>query len=197
LREAVLAANESPGADTINLFAGAYVIQRVGTGEDAGLRGDIDIDGNVNIRGAGADVTEVDGRQIERVFEVRPDVNAKISGLTVTGGATYGVPGGPVADGGGILNRGDLTLEAVLITGNRADRAAYGGGIHNARTLTLRNSTIRVYSRLRRWRDLQRLRHRGQQQHDHRQRSGTGPRRRPGKRVHGFSEQRYGLPKHG
>jgi hypothetical protein len=63
--------------------------------------------------------------------------------LTVTGGSTHD------GDGGGILNRGTLTINNSTISGNTANNycgrypcGIYGGGIYNAGTLTINNSTI-------------------------------------------------------
>lgn len=142
LREAVMAANLSPGSDAITLPPGAYTLGRPGEGEDAAATGDIDIAGDLALRGAGADRTTVDADGIERVFEVLSGVTAEIAGMTVTGGRTSGAPGGPVADGGGILNRGQLAVDRLHVTGNEASGSAFGGGIHNAGTLAIANSAV-------------------------------------------------------
>src|SRR4051794_3163596 len=68
LREAVLAANASPGVpDTINLPAGTYTLTRTGADEDSAATGDLDLWDDVTIRGAGAATTVVDGNLTDRV----------------------------------------------------------------------------------------------------------------------------------
>jgi hypothetical protein len=66
------------------------------------------------------------------IFQVSAGVFARISGLAITNGSA-----GP---GGGVGNRGTLTLDAVAVTNNSAD--GDGGGISNGGTLTISNSTI-------------------------------------------------------
>jgi len=57
LRAAVQEANATPGADTIVVPAGIYRLTLQGSGEDAGLTGDLDLLDTVAILGAGADVS--------------------------------------------------------------------------------------------------------------------------------------------
>ena len=52
LRSAIIAANNNPGADTINVPAGTYTLSIVGNNEQNGLTGDLDILGNLTIIGA-------------------------------------------------------------------------------------------------------------------------------------------------
>ena len=52
LREAIIAANANPGADTIILPAGIYTLTIPGTGEQAAATGDLDITQPVTISGA-------------------------------------------------------------------------------------------------------------------------------------------------
>jgi hypothetical protein len=105
----------------------------------------------------------------DRVIEVQPSANVKIVGFTITGGHT---PDGGVApslytenvvgNGGGILNRGSLTLEHVVVTenhtgqgdagingslegaGGAGGRGGSGGGIFNdlGASLVIVESTI-------------------------------------------------------
>jgi CSLREA domain-containing protein len=53
LREAINAANATPGADTIVLQAGVYRISIPGAGENANARGDFDITNPLTIVGQG------------------------------------------------------------------------------------------------------------------------------------------------
>lgn len=121
LRSAVQFANSSIGNDTIRLAAGHYELTRTGTGEDWASTGDLDIRGNLTIKGAGAGATFIDANDLDRVFQVLPGVALTLEGVTVKGGngGTYG---------GGVYNEGQLTLNGADITHNEA---RYGGGIYN------------------------------------------------------------------
>jgi hypothetical protein len=55
-----------------------------------------------------------------------------LNGLTITGGYGY--------DGGGIVNRGTLTLNNCTVFGNHADR--FGGGVMNERYLTVSGGVV-------------------------------------------------------
>src|SRR3954470_19895017 len=70
LREAIVAANGSPGADVITLPAGTYTLTIGGAGEDAAATGDLDITDGVTVNGAGAATTTIDGGAIDRVLHV-------------------------------------------------------------------------------------------------------------------------------
>ena len=66
-----------------------------------------------------------------------PDT-ANISGVTIrNGGKTDGF-----LNGGGIVNRGTLTLTNSTVSGNSAGSLGSGGGIFSFGTLTLTNSTV-------------------------------------------------------
>jgi len=137
LREAIIAANGIPGADTITLPADTYTLTIPGIGESAAATGDLDITDDLTINGAGAASTVIDGGAIDRVFTIDPNgsgIAAEISGVTVQNGNT-------ATNGSGIFNAGTLTLTGVTISGNTA--AYSGGGIYNYdSTLTLTNSTV-------------------------------------------------------
>ncbi|MBL8799702.1 MAG: putative Ig domain-containing protein [Planctomycetia bacterium] len=75
----------------------------------------------------------VAGNGTFRIFVVNSGVTAAIDGLTVTGGH-----GG---DGGGIQNRGHLTLTNSTITGNHGTGNG-GGGLGNSGTLIVDTCTI-------------------------------------------------------
>jgi hypothetical protein len=161
LREAIIAANNSPGDDIIQLQAGTYSFADQGpggeTGENAAAKGDLDIvnantavaggtAGKVTIQGAGANVTVIDAEGIDRVFEVLPGGDLTIQGVTLTGGDP-GTQGSP--SGGGILvtnptgqqPTGKLTVLQSAVEGNTAKGG--GGGIASFQgTIVIRDSTI-------------------------------------------------------
>jgi len=114
LRAAIQEANARPGADSISVPPGAYVLAIPGAGEDASATGDLDITDDLTITGSGAGNTIVDGGRLDRVFHVvgllgGPSV--QISGLTVRNGS--GDRGG-----GGIFNSGTLALNASAVVDN-------------------------------------------------------------------------------
>ncbi len=146
LREAILAANTnaavdgcaagqpSPTVDVVAVPAGTFVLALGPRGDDAGEHGDLDLSGDVDIQGAGADLTHVDGAGIDRVFHVAGGAVAVISDLEARGGDAGS------GNGGGIENDGDLTLDGVAVSGNQAQGP--GGGIRNNSLLTVRRSLL-------------------------------------------------------
>ena len=135
LREAIIAANSAPGDDTITVPAGTYTLTIAGTSEDAAATGDLDINSNITINGAGAGTTIIDGGALDRVFHVSGAFAVNISGVTVRNGR--------ISDhnGGGIWNdSGTLTITNCTFSGNSAGA---GGGMWNYfGTLTITNSTF-------------------------------------------------------
>jgi filamentous hemagglutinin family protein len=119
INNAIGAIGNVPGARTINLGAGTYEGSTVNVSKD------------VTINGAGAGSTTVSGGNNNRVFNVTSGATATLQGLVITKG-NFG-------DGGGIFNRGNLTVNNSTISGNTASY----GGIYNADgDLTVNNSTI-------------------------------------------------------
>jgi len=130
LREAVIAANASAGADTIALPAGTYVLTLTGTPEEGAQTGDLDITEELTINGDGQATTIIDGDggpldqagvATDRVFEVQQGT-VVLNDITVQGGHP------PVGSGGGIRNAGDLTINDSRVQNNVG---RYGGGIMN------------------------------------------------------------------
>jgi CSLREA domain-containing protein len=149
LRGAIQEANAHPGADTIVLPAGEYDLTIPGQGEDAAATGDLDITDDLTITGAGAAITIVDGKQLDRVFHVDPagkKISAVISGITIRNGKTTLIPfvladGGAVLLGvpntlGGPVPSGSLTLTDCIVRDSVS--GASGGGLRNGSgTMTL------------------------------------------------------------
>jgi CSLREA domain-containing protein/uncharacterized repeat protein (TIGR01451 family) len=156
LREAVIAANANPGADTINVPSGHYTLSREGTFEDNSSTGDLDISGDTTIVGSGARSTIIDGNQIDRVIEVVSPpicfnvcaagaitIPVSISGVTITGGLA------PATTGGGGISVSNsnfsLDLSNSTVTNNSnpdGKGPGFGGGIFSAGPLTVTASTI-------------------------------------------------------
>ena len=158
LREAVIAVDAGSGGDTIVLPGGQYRLSIPGTGEDAAVKGDLDLTKNVTITGAGARSTTIDALGLDRVLDVATGVTALVAEVTVTGGQVAG-------DGAGIRNAGTLTLIRDAVVGNHAlgvgggvsssgpalvvtqsavagNQASIGGGVSAGQVLTVTSSTI-------------------------------------------------------
>ncbi len=139
LREAVIASNNNAGNDTIIVAAGTYTLTIAGAGDDSSATGDLDIQTNITIAGAGMASTIINGGGIDRVMEVDGSGNLTLADVRLTGGSINN-------DGGGLLVEeigGVATLTRVDITGNTISGGArIGGGIHNVGTLILTDSLV-------------------------------------------------------
>src|SRR3984957_6050853 len=92
---------------------------------------------SLNILGANARTTIVDGNQTGTVFTISKGVVVLLSELTIQNGT---VSGGYV---GGIFNdAGTLTVSSCTITGNNGSGGYVGGIFNDAGTTTVTNSTI-------------------------------------------------------
>jgi hypothetical protein len=129
LREALKLAELQSGEDLIIFAPWVKNIELNGT--------QLDVDSDVNIAAPGSGALTIDAGGASRVFSVDAGVDATISGLTATGG-------GNVSAGGGILNNGDLTLNAVVVSGNTTTANGIGGGIRSTTysRLEVINSTV-------------------------------------------------------
>ena len=72
------------------------------------------LDGEITISGDDFTRTIVDGGGVDRVFDISRDSTVQISGLTVQNGAAKG------SDGGGLRNRGELTMHDMFFSKNQA-----------------------------------------------------------------------------
>lgn len=99
------------------------------------IRRDLSIRG---VRPAGAPVPTLDGDGLGVTLLTAQRAVVTMRSLTITGGDGYGAEGPPYANGGGIVNRGRLTLRDVIVTGNHAH---CGGGISAQGPLVLRGTT--------------------------------------------------------
>jgi hypothetical protein len=131
LRSAIAQTNNTEGADTIT-FADDLSGQTITL-----TSGQLEITDELTINGLGADQLTIDADGNSRIFNIDDGEDSAIAvtleGLTITGGTAE--------DGGGILNREDLTLSNSTVSGNSANS---GGGIYNSfgDSLTLMNSTV-------------------------------------------------------
>lgn len=158
LRQAILDANANPGPDTIEVAAGTYLLEN-GTSDDDGLAGDLDINDDLTIEGAGAGTTVIDGAKFDRVFDINGSHAVTIEDVTIqngassTGGCLFGgsaalilnrvvvKDGEASSNGGGIyLSGGTLVADKLEVLGSKAQR---GGGIYvYSSSVELNDSTV-------------------------------------------------------
>lgn len=99
--------------------------------------GQIDIDKNLTINGPGADKLTISGNGASRVFNVWPDVEVTINGISFTGG--YDEYGGVIYNGKG----GIITITSCTLFFNTATQ--FGGAVYNGYkegAITIINSTL-------------------------------------------------------
>lgn len=133
LREAVIAANNSEGADRVLLSAGTYFLDLPGTAEEEAADGDLNILGNLEIAGVGAGVSVIDAAGLGEVVIVASESNLVFTLRRVSirnsdqGGLSLGV--------------GVHTIEECEISDNGV---TFGSGINVsiAAQLTVRRSTL-------------------------------------------------------
>ena len=137
LRYAITQADQTPGDNTIKFTVTGTITLNSALPDLSNTTGLTDIEGpgasSLTVARSSASGTPDFG-----IFTVDANVQAKLVGLTITGGKTDGV-------GGGINNLGNLTLTNSTIAGNSAPgvNAGDGGGIfNNGGAVTLTNSTI-------------------------------------------------------
>lgn len=152
LRQAIVDANASAGADVI-AFAATGTIVLAG--------GELSIADDLTVQGPGAGRLAIDGNGSSRVLAISgTGTDVTISGLTIRNGAVTGANGGGIyvaagntlalvdstvsgnrtsGNGGGIAAAGALTLSGTTVSGNAA--GPFGGGIAG-NVVVLTNSTI-------------------------------------------------------
>ncbi|MCX6032064.1 MAG: LamG domain-containing protein [Chloroflexi bacterium] len=146
LRAAISEANALAGDDTITLPAGTYTLTLAGASEDANATGDLDFTTGITLNGVGASSTIIDANQLDRVVQVFAGTTVTLNGVTLRNGKSP-ASGGQYCWGGGVYNRGTLTItdSAVSdnVTGSQWSSAGCnGGGVYTAGTLEITNSTI-------------------------------------------------------
>ncbi|NKI36514.1 IPTL-CTERM sorting domain-containing protein [Wenzhouxiangella sp. XN79A] len=116
LRQAVVDANNTPGADIIEFDAGL-------SGSTITLSyGELTITDDVSIEGPGAADLTIDGNDNSQIFVITSQAaTVSISDLTLTGGFADGSNGGAIES----FATSRLTIADSILTGNRAE-SAYG-----------------------------------------------------------------------
>ena len=142
LRDAVIKANNHPGADTILLRSGkTYTLSRLGRGEDSAKTGDLDVRGDLTIAATGgreATIDAIDGgddqTMADRVLEIIGDHRLALRSLAILDGGPLNISGG-----GGGVNANSGTLRVTRCLFERDDNAAISTG---SGALTISRSTF-------------------------------------------------------
>jgi len=119
LRAAIQQANATPGFDEVELGARRHTLSIAGTKESQAASGDLDLNDNMLIRGAGNALSIVDGAGLDRVFDVLIPKQGSpnhyvLRDLRITGGVA------PAGESGGGLRgtQPGILLERVRFDGN-------------------------------------------------------------------------------
>lgn len=162
LRAAIQEANAYTGTNTIILPAGVYTLTLSGRDEDSAVTGDLDIIDRLIIRGEVANLSIINGNDIDRVFDIFDGANVTVSDITIeNGNVPPFLPGGAVyVHANSVLSLtnsiiknnygfwgGGINIEsgssATIFNGAIVDNdAEIGGGIYSSGILTLSNSTV-------------------------------------------------------
>jgi len=150
LRAAITTANTNNKDNTVILPAGVYFLSGA-SGDDANAGGDLDIDTGrkLTITGAGNTHTFIDGNDYDRVLHIL-NGTVTVTDLTIRRGKA---PNDMSAwwiymSGGGIYNRGNLTLTHCVIKenesgdGDNGEPGGHGGGIYSVGTLVIDHCAI-------------------------------------------------------
>jgi hypothetical protein len=151
LRAAITTANTNGQDNTIYLPAGTYGLVDNFFNPDLGGDLEINTEKSLTIIGAGSQVTIIDGNRGRRVIHVLKGT-VSISGIAVQNGKTPDRIENDTEPGGGILNKGTLTLNNCIVSNNATGNATIddyfmchyccfstgnGGGIYNSGILKL------------------------------------------------------------
>jgi len=140
LVDAIHKANKNSVDDTLELAPGCtYELTWI---EDMsnGNNGLPAIVSNMTINGNGATIKRVENADHFRILQIGAKSTVTINDLTIQNGYADGAGPTDYEDkGGGILNRGILKANSVVITGNYA---GYVGGLYNTNSAEITKSTI-------------------------------------------------------
>jgi hypothetical protein len=140
---AIQTANGNGAMNTISLAAGLYTLTTVDN-DTNGPTGLPSVTSALTLRGPGAQSTVIEraaGAPRFRLVYVTTSGTLTLEGLTVKGGDLPPVINrrGLEEGGGGLRNRGTVSIVSSLLTHNAASR---GGGLYNSGTLTLTQSLL-------------------------------------------------------
>jgi hypothetical protein len=114
------------------------------------LASELAIDKNLTIQGPGANALTISGNNAVRVFNigsVNPAIDVTLSGLTIANGKPRSLPfagGGILNNAVGTSNGGNNGVAAVSVTNSvlTGNATAVGGGVFNAGTMLITDSTV-------------------------------------------------------
>jgi hypothetical protein len=142
---AINVANSTAGADTLDLARGCtYTL----VGPDNAANGLPVITGDIAINGSRSTITRDPTAPSFRIFTVSHAGTLTLNSATISGGKADadcpGIPGEPIACGGGIDNLGTLTVNNSRLLYNTAMSTVYaeGGGIDNDGTATIKRTEV-------------------------------------------------------
>jgi hypothetical protein len=138
LIEAIDVANNNGEADILNLAAGCTYTLTVVNNDVNGPNGLPSINSEMTVNGNETTITR-DSDDVFRILHVAAGGDLVLNRLTVSHGQACAGICMQIANGGGIYNAGTLELADSTVTRNYA---MVGGGIFNTSTLTLNNSVI-------------------------------------------------------
>ncbi len=117
------------------------------TGTITLISGELLVTNNLTFTGPIGVILAINGNTNSRVFDISSNATVNMSDLTIrNGNAGDGPVGG--GSGGGLVNRGRLTMTRCTVSGNTAGSSTgsgaggAGGGIYNLGTLTVTTCTI-------------------------------------------------------
>jgi hypothetical protein len=100
--------------------------------------GQINLHKDIVITGIDSASTIIDGGNLGRIFNIAPGVTVTLTGVKLQNGKAK--------EGGAIYNAGNLTLNTVLLTNNKAKISnlgnTNGGAIYNKGQMTITNSSL-------------------------------------------------------
>jgi len=135
LRAAIEESNNLPGDDLIELQPSIMSLTIEGRNENDAKSGDLDIIETLTIKGRGPDQTVIDGRRIDRLFDIiAGNVTLILKDMTLINGEVS-------SGGGAVYNRGRLILDHVVMSGHRAVNST-GGILHNDGRCTIAKSHL-------------------------------------------------------
>jgi uncharacterized delta-60 repeat protein len=134
LRAAIMEANATSAADTINLPAGTYTLTRTGSEENGCVTGDLDITNDLTILGAGTSSTIINATGLgDRVFHLLSGtytdyIDVRWQDITIMGGTASGGSSWQQDRGGAIYSDYDtsVTISNCVLKHNAAPRTTSG-----------------------------------------------------------------------
>jgi parallel beta-helix repeat protein len=136
LRAAVQETEALAGPDTITLPAGTYVltIPRGPVDELLASKGDLDVQDELTVNGAGTGLTVIDANDVDRVFQAF-NASLAVNDLTIRNGNGL--------SGGGVFNSNSaVVLTNVVITDCRSFTNGLAGAIMNSGTLQMTSGAL-------------------------------------------------------